>query len=66
MSESDIKGNMLIIRSVLDQPKMSEADLKMIALAALTMLECLLIDINKVAEAATFLALELQRENASP
>lgn len=65
MSETNIKEHMAIIRKVLDTPKATDADMKIIALAALAMLECLLIDINKVAEAATFLALELQRENSA-
>lgn len=65
MGEADIKGNMMVIRSVLENPKArKEEDLTVMTLAALTLLECFLTDVNRIAEAETFIALETQRANS--
>lgn len=65
MAEADIKANCMIIRDVLNDPaKRRDEDLALLAACGLTLLECLLTDINRIAEAATFMALETQRVNS--
>ena len=58
MTEHDIKGNFLALRNItqelagVDLPEKERATVKLLAEVGLNLLEGLLIDINKIAQAA--------------